>query len=171
MIVVGMVLYTLGIVFGALAICYMPKNLIEETQSNFVIVQSGMNDFAKLFKCNFVIEFLWIFAVWLFSMGKLTKGFAGLVILLRGAVVGFCVEFGFGTGNTKEIILNGIFPQCALGVPVMTLFFAICLKCAKEKRESRSESGYFILGGAYTLVTLITAFFESLAVTLFINIL
>ncbi len=170
MTIAAVILLTLGMVLGALAVCYMPNDLIEETQKSFVISQGGNDSFPKLLRTNFIIEFLWIFAIWLLTTRNLTKVFAPFVAILRGAVVGFCVEFAFGAENSKEIILTGILPQCIVGLPVMTVFFAMCVNYAKEKRESRSESKYFILGGCFTLVTLVTALVESLTVMLFINI-
>lgn len=165
-------LFTIGVILGAILVFYTPNNLISETRLSFGVAENGALNFMRMFKNSFIIEFLWIFAVWLLALGNITAPLAPSISAVRGLLMGFCMEFIIsGTENIKAAILTGILPQCLIGLPVMCVFTVLCLKFANERRHGGGVEGkYFVLGGTFTLIGLIASLIESVMIMLFINI-
>ncbi len=169
---VVLLLFMAGVVLGAVLIFYTPENLIEEARISFSVSDSSKVTLSGLIKNSFIIEFLWLFIIWLLAFGSVTAPFASAVMALRGLLIGFCMEFIISGGTKiKEVILTGILPQCLFGLPVMCVFTVLCFKFANERRQGGFEGKYFVLGGIFTLTSFVASFLESLVTILFINIL
>lgn len=169
--IVILLLFAMGVVLGAVLVFYTPKNLIEEARLSFSVAEGGGMNLIGLFKNSFIIEFLWMFSIWLLVFGSVTAPLASAVMALRGLLIGFSMEFIIsGSKNIKEVIFTGILPQCLFGLPVMCVFTVLCFKFANERRHGGFEGKYFVLGGVFTLVCLAASFLESLVTMLFINI-
>lgn len=163
-------IFTAGLVLGGISFFHISENIITEARNAFGIGDS-VTDFSLLCKNNFMAEFCWIFIVWMLGIVNLTAPLVPVVTGVRGFFIGFSVVFVL-TGNEKVtgLILRYILPQCALGLPVMTLFSILCLRFSLERRQNGTiEARYFVLGAVFVLTTLLVSAIETIITLLFIN--
>lgn len=159
--IILLIIFTVGLVLGTVALFYMPENVIEEARAAFAI--QADESFEDVFKTSFVMEFCWITAVWILGSISLTAPFTATVMALRGFLIGFSVAFVLtGKSSGQEIMLKAILPQCVIGLPMLSIFTMLCMRFVIERTSGENVNfRYFALGAVFALVTLLTACAEA----------
>lgn len=163
MLTVLAIVFTVGLVLGAVSLFYIPTEVVSEARATFSQENTVNKTFGEMFKNNFMMEFVWIFAVWILGSLTFTAPFSGVVLSIRGFFVGFSVAFALtGENGGVRFITSYILPQCLLALPVMTVFTVLCIKDSLErKRKDGADVKYFAHGALFIAVTVITSMAET----------
>ena len=167
--VVLAIVFTIGIVLGAIMLFNIPSEMIEGVRNSLVIYRE--NDFKLMFWHDFVIEACWIVAIWFLGSINILAPFSAAVVALRGFTTGFSVAFIF-TGNDAvwKTIYTYIVPQCVVSLPVMTFCCAVCINLALMRKKGEGADGkYFCMMIASLLLTAIASLSETVLSMVFIN--
>lgn len=163
------IVFTLGLVLGTVALFYIPKEIVVDARGAFEPALDVSASVGEMFKENFMMESLWILAVWILGCTNLTAPLSGAVMSVRGFVIGFSVAFVLNGGNDwVKFVLCYIMPQCIAALPVMTVFSMQCILCTLEKKPGQGLSvGYFVRGALFVGIAAITAIAEAWLAILF----
>ena len=126
--------FTIGLILGAVALYYAPKNAVKDAAE--AIVVTNELSFYTLFKKNLLFELLWLLLIWISGISSVTAPLMAAVVALRGFVIGFTVSFVFkGELNPLKLFLCSILPQCLVALPVLSIFVITCSQ-SYDKRNS-----------------------------------
>ncbi len=161
------VVFTIGLVLGALALFYVPENVTEEAIEAFGLKENAV--FPELFKENLTFELVWMVILWILGSSAVTAPFMSAVMSLRGFVMGFSVSFMIaGELEKTNLFLCRILPQCVTALPVMSAFILSCVIYGEDKGyQGGYQAGYFVRGILFVGVTVLVSVFETWLMILF----
>ncbi len=168
-VIVIAVMFTLGLVLGTLSLFYLPEDVISETRNIFDPFNESASSFAEAFRESFMSEIVWILCIWLLCSINATAPFACALITLRGFAVGFSIAFVItGGGQWVKFTASYILPQCLAAIPVMSIFAALCiLNAVERKHKGKQGATYFVLGAVFIGITAVVCLGEAWATMLF----
>lgn len=167
-VIVIAVMFTLGLVLGALSLFYLPEEVVSEARNIFDPFNDNASNFAEAFRESFMSEIVWLLCVWLLGCVSAMAPFACALITLRGFAVGFSVAFMItGGGEWVKFTASYILPQCLAAIPVMSIFTALCILNAIERKHKGKQASYFVLGAAFVGITALVCLGEAWATILF----
>lgn len=154
------VVFTLGLVLGAVALYYAPEDSIREAAESFVVNKNST--FWSLFKENLVFELMWLLLLWVMGSSTVTAPFMGAVISLRGFVMGFSVSFMLtGEFDRLRLFLCNILPQCITALPIMSIFIIVCMVNSSDRKyKGNYQTEYFLRGLLFTFITAAVSIIE-----------
>lgn len=169
MLTVLIIVFTTGLILGTVALFYIPEDIISEARGAFSPILDTNADFTAMFKENFVMEIVWILAIWILGSTNLTSSLTGAIMSVRGFVIGFSVAFVL-TGGTDWVrfVICCILPQCMTALPVMTVFTIQCISYALERKYKDNVSArYFACGALFVGITAVATVAETWFMVLF----
>lgn len=154
-------LFAIGIVLGAVSFFHIPKEFIKDVNISFEA--AGGESFVKRWKDNFLMELLWILAVWIFGNISFTAPFLGAVAALRGFLIGFSVTFILKSSDSAvRLILCNILPQTVTALPTLTIFIILAVKASIERKNGQNgDTASFLYGAVFILITVFTSALET----------
>lgn len=167
--IVVILLFSIGIVLGAVSFFHIPGEFTKDV--NIAFEPIGKESFMKSWKDNFLIELLWIIAVWILNSISFTAPFTGAVVALRGFLVGFSVTFILKNApNAISLILCNILPQTIIAMPTLTIFVILGIKASIEGKDRKnSDSANLMYGVVFIFIIVATTALETAISTFFRN--
>ncbi len=165
------VVFTVGLILGAMSLFYIPEEVVNEARDAFGTGIVMNKTFREMYKNNFAMEVVWIVSIWILGSVSFSAPFSGAVLSVRGFFVGFSSAFLLtGEGSGMKFMACYILPQCLVAFPVMTMFTMQCLKDAVERKyNDKANVKYFVRGAIFVGITVVTAFTETWLTRLFIS--
>lgn len=167
--IVVILLFAIGIVLGAVSFFHIPKEFTKDVSVSFETAE--MESFLKNWKDNFLMELLWILAVWILSSISFTAPLSGAVLALRGFLIGFSVTFILKSAdNAVKLILCNILPQTVIALPTLTIFVILAVKASIERKNGQNnDTASFFYGALFILIAIFTSALETAMSTFFRN--
>ena len=154
-------LFALGLIFGTLALFYVPNEVSKEATE--ALKMPTEESFVALLKENFFFEVFWSITLWILGSSAVTAPFTGAVIALRGFAIGFSVAFiSYSDFNNTLFLCGSILPQCLTALPFMSFGAMLCIIYAQEKKYKDGNSiKYFLYGAMFVCLSFFVAAAES----------
>lgn len=169
-----LILFTAGVIFGALSVFQIPVEISEEAGD---IISSSLEKNVALkdiVKSDFASEAIWMIVIWIFGTLSTMAPFIAAAIAMRGFIIGFSGAFIISekSGEAVKLLCAYVLPQCLLSLPVMTLFSVMCIKsCMERKSGEATDSRYFVMGLIFIGVSFVLSLAESAMSKFFIHFL
>lgn len=167
-----LIIFTAGIIFGALAVFQIPAEISEEAGE---IMSSSLDKSVSvkdIVKNDFTTEAVWMIVIWILGTLSTMAPFIAAAIAMRGFIIGFSSAFIISerSGEAVKLLCAYVAPQCVLSLPVMTVFSIMCIRsCMDRKSGEATDSRYFAMGLIFMAVSFAASISESAMSRFFIH--